>query len=80
MIRVGVIRLQRSRERERVEALERALGSVSRETWLRGILNGRDLLTPDDLLAQLRADRDYSDTAGRYEKSFRVFLRQRESL
>jgi len=55
-----------------------ALGSFSRSEWLLGVLDGRDLLTPDDLLAHLKRDEateEQKQSAVDYDKSIAIYLR-----
>ncbi len=56
----------------------RALMSVTREQWVTAILEGRDLLKAEDLMAYLQRDTATDDQkrgAQEYGKSIAVFLR-----
>lgn len=57
--------------------VEKALTSFTRLEWLDGLLEGRDLLTPSDLLSRLgdSDDRELSGAAEGYDKTLALFLR-----
>jgi len=52
-----------------------ALRSFTRKDWLLNILDGNDLLKPDDLITHLRKSKDTADTATKYDKSFGIYSR-----
>lgn len=57
-------------------ALTGALGSFTRRQWVSEILAGRDLLTPDALIARLKAAGGGQKAAAeQYDKSIAIFLR-----
>lgn len=60
---------------QKVTELMNVLKSFTRADWLMNVLDGHDLLKPDDLLSRLKQDQQHKDTAAKYDKSIAIYGR-----